>query len=384
MSKLLSQGGFGCVYHPGIKCDGSKDKKNFVSKLQINNYASFNEIEIGKIIEKIPNYELFFLPIIEYCKINIAEIDNKLIEKCNTLHDNTNLVLMKMNYIKNIDFYDFIDQINKPLIISSIMNLYLSLLTSIELLTNKNIVHYDLKDENILLDKKNKNPIIIDFGISLNMNEFTLEKIEDFFYVYAPEYYIWSFDIHFICFLTKNIPYDTQVVTEEDIKSVVNECVKNNKILTFFSDEFIASYKQQCMDFTSEFKNKTKREVIKKLTEKKNYDTWDNYAISCIILKSIHYIFGKGYISIDFFKKIIQILLVNIHPDPSRRYSIKQTKGKINAIMENMDTSVEDIFTLIKHVSIDKNIIHVKITEDNKTTQDISKTIKGSNKMKLK
>ena len=94
MSKLLSQGGFGCVYHPGIKCDGSKDKKNFVSKLQINNYASFNEIEIGKIIEKIPNYELFFLPIIEYCKINIAEIDNKLIEKCNTLHDNTNLVLM--------------------------------------------------------------------------------------------------------------------------------------------------------------------------------------------------------------------------------------------------------------------------------------------------
>ena len=105
----------------------------------------------------------FFLPIIEYCKINIAEIDNKLIEKCNTLHDNTNLVLMKMNYIKNIDFYDFIDQINKPLIISSIMNLYLSLLTSIELLTNKNIVHYDLKDENILLDKKNKNPIIIRF-----------------------------------------------------------------------------------------------------------------------------------------------------------------------------------------------------------------------------
>ena len=49
--------------------------------------------------------------------------------------------------------------------------------------------------------------------------------------------------------------------------------------------------------------------------------------------------------------------------------------------MENMDTSVEDIFTLIKHVSIDKNIIHVKITEDNKTIQDISKTIKGSNKM---
>ena len=28
MSQLLSQGGFGCVYHPGIKCNGNTDKKN--------------------------------------------------------------------------------------------------------------------------------------------------------------------------------------------------------------------------------------------------------------------------------------------------------------------------------------------------------------------
>jgi len=384
MSKLLSQGGFGCVYHPGIKCDGSKDKKKFISKLQINNYASFNEVEIGKVIEKIPNYKLFFLPIIEYCKINIAEIDNKLIEKCNTLDNNTNLVLMKMNYIKNIDFYDFIHQINKPLVISTILNLYFSLLNSIELLTNKNIIHYDLKDENILLNKKNKNPIIIDFGISLNMNKFTLENVEDFFYVYAPDYYIWSFDIHFICFLTKNIPGDNQVVTEENIRTIANDCTKNNKIFTFFSEEFKQDYKQQCMKFMSTFTNKTKREILEKLIVKKNYDTWDNYAISCIILKSIHYIFGKGYVSIDFFKKIIQILLVNIHPDPSRRYSIKQTKGKTKAVMENMNTSLKDIFTLVKHVSVDRGIIHVKITEDNKTIQDISKTAMGSNKMKLK
>jgi serine/threonine protein kinase len=384
MSKLLSQGGFGCVYHPGIKCDGTKDKKRFVSKLQTNNYASVNEVDIGKVVEKIHNYKLFFLPIIEYCKINITEIDSNLIEKCNTLHDNTDLVLMKMNYIKNIGFYDFIDQINKPLIISTIMNLYLSLLNSIELLANKNIVHYDLKDENILLDKKNKSPIIIDFGISLNMNNFTLENVEDFFYVYAPDYYIWSFDIHFICFLTSNIIEDTQVLTEEHIRTISYDCVKNNKIMTFFSDEFQENYKQQCIKFLSSFTNKTKGEILKKVIVKKNYDTWDNYAISCIILKTIHYIFGKGYISIDFFNKIIQILLVNIHPDPSRRYSIKQTKGKIKAVMENMNTSLEDIFTLVKHVNVDKGIIHVKITEDNKTIQDISRTNEDSNKMKLK
>ena len=52
--------------------------------------------------------------------------------------------------------------------------------------------------------------------------------------------------------------------------------------------------------------------------------------------------------------------------------------------MENMNTSLEEIFTLVKHVSVDKGIIHVKIAEDNKTIQDISKTNMDSNKMKLK
>ena len=35
MSKLLSQGGFGCIYYPGLKCNGKSEyNKNVVSKLQ--------------------------------------------------------------------------------------------------------------------------------------------------------------------------------------------------------------------------------------------------------------------------------------------------------------------------------------------------------------
>ena len=173
MSKLLSQGGFGCVYHPGIRCDGTKDKKKYVSKLQINDYTAFNEVQIGKIIKTIQNYHLFFLPIIEYCKVNATELNPELINKCNTLHDQTNLILMKMNFMKNRSFFDYIthSQTNDK-IFSSLVDKYLFLLDSLELLNNKNIVHFDLKDENILLNQNNNNPIIIDFGISLDMNEF--------------------------------------------------------------------------------------------------------------------------------------------------------------------------------------------------------------------
>ena len=44
MSKLLSQGGFGCVYHPGIKCDGSKDKKKFAVNVNDKSKIIFNRI----------------------------------------------------------------------------------------------------------------------------------------------------------------------------------------------------------------------------------------------------------------------------------------------------------------------------------------------------
>ena len=35
MSTLISQGGFGCIYYPGLKCSGDKSNdKEYVSKLQ--------------------------------------------------------------------------------------------------------------------------------------------------------------------------------------------------------------------------------------------------------------------------------------------------------------------------------------------------------------
>jgi hypothetical protein len=34
MSKLIDQGGFGCVFYPGIECDGSISKNpKYISKL---------------------------------------------------------------------------------------------------------------------------------------------------------------------------------------------------------------------------------------------------------------------------------------------------------------------------------------------------------------
>ena len=49
MSKLLSQGGFGCVYYPGLKCSDKTDvSKKMVTKLQRDDFNAENEAYIGK------------------------------------------------------------------------------------------------------------------------------------------------------------------------------------------------------------------------------------------------------------------------------------------------------------------------------------------------
>ena len=373
MSQLLSQGGFGCVYHPGIKCNGNTDKKKYVSKLQINDYTAVNEVQIGKVIKTISNYKLFFLPIIDYCKINATELDSELIQKCNTLHEKTNLVLMKMNYMKNKSFFDYITKSAVPSkIFSQLIDKYLYLLNSIELLSNKNIIHYDLKDENILLDIKNENPIIIDFGISLDMNEYKQDYVEDFFYVYAPEYYIWSFDIHLISFLSRKITEDNYKLTEKDVTSISNDFVNAHKLLVTFSDKLRDDYKQQCIDFGFKYVGKTKQTILKELVIKENFSTWDNYALSCLIGKSIKYMFDKKYPNVNILKNIVQLIFINMHPDPSKRYTIKETKEKLNDILSHIDDSQEDIFTFIDKININKNNIDIEINDDNSTIQDIS------------
>ena len=51
--KLLSEGGYGCVFFPSINCNGSSMKtKKYVSKIQKYDKSAKNEIKIGKKTEK--------------------------------------------------------------------------------------------------------------------------------------------------------------------------------------------------------------------------------------------------------------------------------------------------------------------------------------------
>ncbi|MEX0595034.1 MAG: hypothetical protein WD512_00935, partial [Candidatus Paceibacterota bacterium] len=155
MSKLLTQGGFGCVYYPGIKCDGSPSLSKNVTKLQKRDISAENEISIGKMLSKIKNFQLFFSPVIKSCGVNLANIDKSLLSKCEIIDENKErkYILLESMYINGNQFIELIKKYSKKHLIITIFETFFFLLGSIELLLDQKIVHFDLKSDNILYDK---------------------------------------------------------------------------------------------------------------------------------------------------------------------------------------------------------------------------------------
>ena len=84
---------------------------------------------------------------------------------------------------------------SKKQIIANFFEIYRHLLSSLEMLEKVGIVHFDIKNENIIYDKVKNLPIIIDFGLSFYTNSSKYGGSEkhfaSVFYVYEPSYYLW-------------------------------------------------------------------------------------------------------------------------------------------------------------------------------------------------
>jgi serine/threonine protein kinase len=354
-SKLLAQGGFGCIYYPGLKCNGKpQTNKNVVSKLQKKDASSDNEIKIGKIIMKIDNYQLFFLPVVNSCPVNLSLFNKELLSECNIVENNKNsnaksYILMEIPYVKNKSFYTILIDMysSKKHIIVGLIENYAYLLESISILLKKHIVHFDIKSENILYNQNTHLPVILDFGVSIDMNTFNYKNIFTYFYTYSPDYYIWPLEVHVITFLL----YETkETLTEKDITSICTEYVKYNKGLVNFSDGFKRKYLQACQDYLQFYIGMDKKKTIELLVA--FYPTWDNYALSILYLKTFSFMFPYGFHKNSLILYFSQLLLFNIQPNPNKRYSLEDTIQKFKEIFF-MEEQVDNYIDLINSFEYD-------------------------------
>jgi len=92
---LLSEGGYGCVFHPEITCKGKETTNmGYVSKIQRNDFNARNEVEVGEIVMgtlrktsrarqgATRHGERYFAPVISSCPIDVRNLAVEDMDKC--------------------------------------------------------------------------------------------------------------------------------------------------------------------------------------------------------------------------------------------------------------------------------------------------------------
>ena len=256
MTELVNQGAYGCLYYPGIKCNGSPmDDRRYATKLVVRDTVAENEVAVGNIVKGIVNYAVNFVPVINTCSVNLERVRRNAphaLDKCDIVPQDVDkakankskkvpkFMLMKMPYIDGLYFYDYVNAMgnNKKKIISCIFDTYAYLIESIERLGEHAVVHYDLKIENILMNLKTDTPIILDFGLSIPIDQGTHDAAfwATYFYKYSPEYYVWPLEAHVINFLQNE---RTLSLSHEDVASICERFVNSNPAIRIFPKGFV-------------------------------------------------------------------------------------------------------------------------------------------------
>jgi len=363
--KLISQGTYGCVF----KNNDNNEKKLLKSqeeetliKIQKKEKTSENEKMIGKKIIVIKNYKEYFAPILENSDVNIYLLDEDEMEKCNFINNeqdpNTKYESEKINYIGKYTIigYYLKNISNEKNFISSFIENHIILLEALEKLESAKIIHYDLKENNIMIHDKEHRPIIIDFGLSID----TTIPMEKYFFRYYTDYAPWCIDIIFLSYMVNQLGKDwkTKTIESNEIMKIIDEYFeKNPGVLELFKKDEQNRWKTNMLTYFNQYTNKQWQLLYEELI--KYCFTWDNYSISIMYLYMMNELELTKYTdNISCINDYIELLKEDIMKNPNKRSAPDQMKKYIFKTFRSVDrTNLKNMKENLKRQYSENSII---------------------------
>jgi len=300
--KLINQGTYGCVYHPGIKCNGKVQSEKFVTKIQKNDNTVQNEIRIGKIVKTIPQFSRYFAPIIDSCP---AKISKRAAEGCGVieaqssssslLHSSTGEVVPiafvsnKIRYVGNQTLTDFIMHGDKDKIRERYIRTQKRLRRAIDKLTEHGLVHFDVKYNNIMYDERIKEPVFIDFGLSIRIDDVLgangRDKLAQTFYTFNT-YDYWPVEVCMFGYAFSGPGTADSRITATDIDLVLDVFVNGREdkhgIKTpnsFMETVNKSQFMREAHDYFDKYVGKTWLAMYDEMMAAGVWKRWDKYGL---------------------------------------------------------------------------------------------------------
>jgi len=374
---LLDQGTNGCIFHPDIKCSkptkkSAKDKTEYISKIQLKSEVE-NEEKVGKIIATLPHFKNYFAPILESCPVNLSTIDERQIEKCDVIKKNSTtrttsksppqFISSKIQYLGKTTLGDYLlnqFQTSKDYF-AQILDTHIYLLESLMKLQALDIVHFDLKGNNIMYNEKLNLPILIDFGMSIqNIASLDISQYARVFPTIAEKYFPWCIDIVLLCYIAKTLK------TRKDLDKAYQEKIGDKPLVEMkrYASVFVfenpilqiaAITKEERIQLETVLhtwidsqKSKSWKQFADELIS--YHKSWDNYAISAIYLLELD---DTMSITNPTIQEYTTLLKTNILQDPKTRWGPSEIKKQLLTKFKKLKKSqlkqlVQDQETKIK------------------------------------
>jgi len=316
-SKFLSQGTYGCVYRPGPKCKPTNNGNDYITKIQRKTIT--REVTLGKKITSLDkNYGDFFAPIIDNCDVDISVIDTTEMKKCDVLMNKEKGSEFESNIIPYVGKYTLAEYFEMLIVkrnesknfLMRFLESYMVLLKALQKLKSYEIIHFDLKENNIMC--RENRPIIIDFGISFDTVQTPLEEA---FFTYAPYYPVWCIDISIISYVIKKLDKTTQegIISQLEIEKIISEYITTNiAIKSLLSDQEKQDFKTKLQTYFKTFENITWKALCDEMLKYKF--TWDSYSLAIIYLSLMRDLTLENYVGMNKFKVVLKSIVLSM-PD---------------------------------------------------------------------
>jgi hypothetical protein len=161
-------------------------------------------------------------------------------------------------------------------------------------------------------------------------------------------------------------------LTYDELVALIDTNINANQVLHIFSESFISRYRELAINTYKKYVNMPAEKIVTELV--KNYNTWDNYALSIMFLSMINTMSSKGFTDNNLIKNFSELLLLNIHPNAAKRLSFDDTKKMYKNIF-SLDESIAGYESVLSN--FDKKIFADKATKESmqqeKLTPDVLK-----------
>ena len=285
-------------------------------------------------------------------------------------------VTNKIKYVGKYTLGDYLFQVYQStpkLFLRTFMDSYFDILQSVSILNKHNMLHLDLKENNILYDEKNSKPILIDFGLSVVTTGLKPETYQTAFFTYGYDYPPWCFEISVISYAVNELGEDwaTQTTTVDVFDKLSLNFINQNPLfeekpgqILFFTAEEKTAFKTKLMEYLKPYEGKTWLELVDELL--KFVLTWDLYGVHVIYLYLIHKIYPeeRDFSAYPSLQRFIGVLKREITAMPNQRKTYDVISEEAMGVLKT--TKRKETTTVLRDTVLkSKKIENIKQIEQN-------------------